>query len=52
MWQDGLTARTCSATATPSRSAVCMGTEMATARARRALSSLKGSTEMSMTAGR
>ena len=37
--------------ATPTRSAVCIGTETATSRARRTLSASKGSTDTSMTAG-
>ena len=47
----GLRARTRSPTVTPSRSAVCIGTEMATTRAAAARSGSKGSTDTSRTAG-
>src|SRR5262249_19858465 len=47
----GLMARTRSATLTPSRRAVCIGTEMATKRALATRSGSKGSTAMSSTSG-
>ena len=51
MWASGFTARIRAATATPTRSAVCMGTATTASRARCALSGSNGSTDTSMTAG-
>jgi hypothetical protein len=49
---EGFTARTRAAAASPSLSAVCMGTDSATKRARRTRASSNGSTDRSSAAGR
>ena len=51
MWQRGFAARTRAATLAPRRSAVCIGTEIATSRARATFTASKGSTDTSSTAG-